>query len=151
MGRGRPGGNPEFGTKFKFDYGNEEKRDVALTIRITATELDRLKRVAGEGYRDFCRDAIAQAVEQHKAAQLTKTETTEPGQADQPQQHSQTNQEGQTLETNPTLAEQGATPRKQRKAGQSQGQKQAKPRSQTRSRRSTATEKTTEQDQPDKD
>ncbi|KAB8318246.1 MAG: hypothetical protein KME57_26260 [Scytonema hyalinum WJT4-NPBG1] len=62
MGRGRPGGNPDFGTKFKFDFGNEEKRDKPLTIRFSASEIEKLKEIAGDRYRDFCREVILKAV-----------------------------------------------------------------------------------------
>jgi hypothetical protein len=57
-GRGRPGGNPDFGTKFKFDYGNEEKRTEIIAMRFTPTEIEKLKQVAGDRYRDFCREVI---------------------------------------------------------------------------------------------
>lgn len=76
-GRGRPGGNPDFGTKYKFDYGNKEKRDVALTIRITKTMLQQLKDIAGDEYRNFCRDVIAAAIEGEEPPKQTKTETAE--------------------------------------------------------------------------
>lgn len=152
MGRGRPGGNPEFGTKFKFDYGNEEKRSEALTIRITPSMLQQLKDIAGDEYRDFCREAIAEKIErQQLAAPTTKTETAELEQVGQPQPHNQTNQADQEQGTGPTLGEQATTPKTRRKAGQTQEQKQGKPRSQTQSRKNSATQKTTEQDQPDKD
>lgn len=66
MGRGRPGGNPEFGTKYKFDYGNREKRSVVLSIRITESFLEDIKKVGGEAFRDFCIEAIAEKVERLK-------------------------------------------------------------------------------------
>ena len=66
---GRPGGNPEFGTKYKFDYGNEEKRSEALTIRMTPTMLQQLKDIAGDDYRNFCLLAIAEKMEATKAEQ----------------------------------------------------------------------------------
>lgn len=136
----RPGGNPDFGTKFKFDYGNEEKKSEALTIRITPSMLAELKNIGGDEYRDFCRDAINEAIKRHKAAEPTKTVTTELEQAGQQPTHSQTNQEGQPGETDPSQGEQAATPGKRRKAGQTQARKPAKPRNQTRNRRSNATE-----------
>ncbi len=67
MGRGRPGGNPDFGTKYKFDYGNTEKKNIVLSFRITESMLEKLKEVAGDDYKNFCLDAIAQAVEQQSA------------------------------------------------------------------------------------
>lgn len=62
-GRGRPGGNPDFGTKFRFDYGNLEKRDQVLALRFTARELEAIKALGGDKYRDFCRKAVLDALE----------------------------------------------------------------------------------------
>ncbi|WDD36098.1 hypothetical protein PQG02_32380 (plasmid) [Nostoc sp. UHCC 0926] len=140
-GRGRPGGNPEFGTKYKFDYGNEETKTEALTIRVTPSFLQEVKNIAGDRYRDFCREAIVEKLGRELAALQTKTETTElaTGQGQQPGD-SQPTQVNPEPATDPTPAEQAATPRKQRKAGQTQERKQAKPRNQTRSRKSSATE-----------
>jgi len=156
----RTGGNPDFGTKYKFDFGNEEVRSQALTIRVTPSFLEEIKNIAGDRYRDFCRDAIAEAVarnerlaeavKQQSAQTATKTETTELAteQTRQPDS-SQTTQLNLELATDPTPGEQVATPKTRRKVVQTPAQKQAKPKSQTRSRRSTATEKTTATDQPD--
>lgn len=141
-GRGRPGGNPEFGTKFKFDYGNEEKKTEALTIRITPSFLQEIKNIAGDRYRDFCRDAIAEKLGRESAAQpATKTETTElaTGQGQQ-LDNNQTTQLNLELATDPTPGEQVTTPKTRRKATQTPAQKQAKPRSQSQSRKSSATE-----------
>ncbi len=66
----RPGGNPDFGTKYKFDFGNKEKRDVALTIRITKTMLQQLKDIAGDEYRNFCLNAITSAIAEDKEQPL---------------------------------------------------------------------------------
>ena len=63
MGRGRPGGNPDFGKKYKFDYGNEEKRSVPLTIRITESMFSNLKELAGNEFRNYCLQAIAEKIE----------------------------------------------------------------------------------------
>lgn len=62
-GRGRPGGNPAFGTKYRFDYGNEEVRDQVLAIRFSASEIEKIKKIGGDRYRDFCRKAILEATE----------------------------------------------------------------------------------------
>jgi hypothetical protein len=147
----RIGGNPDFGTKYKFDFGNEEVRSQALTIRVTPSFLEEIKNVAGDRYRDFCRDAIVEKLGRELAAQTeTKTETTElaTGQGQQPD-NKQTTQLNLELETNPTPAEQVKTPKTRRKAGQTQGHKLMKPTTQTRSQKSSATEKTTEQGQLD--
>ncbi|WP_375512755.1 hypothetical protein [uncultured Nostoc sp.] len=141
-GRGRPGGNPEFGTKYKFDYGNEETKTEALTIRVTPSFLQEIKNIAGDRYRDFCREAIVEKLGREVAAQTgTKTVTTElaTGQGKQPD-NNQTTQLNLELETDPTPTEQATTLKTQRKVGQNQGQKQAKPRSQSQSRKSSATE-----------
>lgn len=71
MGRGRPGGNPEFGTKYKFDFGNKEKRSVVLTFRITESMLNNLKEVAGDEFRNYCIQAIAEKMEHDKQQKLT--------------------------------------------------------------------------------
>lgn len=62
-GRGRPGGNPDFGLKYKFDYGNDEVRDQVLAIRFSASELEKIKASGGDRYRDFCRKAILDALQ----------------------------------------------------------------------------------------
>jgi len=62
-GSGRPGGNPDFGTKYKFDFGNKEVRDQALTIRFSARELAEIKEKGGDDYRDLCRKAILEAIQ----------------------------------------------------------------------------------------
>ena len=67
MGRGRPGGNPDFGKKYKFDYGNEEKRSVALTIRISESLLEKIKEAGGDAFRDFCREAIIEKLERESS------------------------------------------------------------------------------------
>ena len=67
MGRGRPGGNPDFGKKYKFDYGNEEKRSVPLTIRISESLLEKIKEAGGDTFRDFCRDAIIEKLERESS------------------------------------------------------------------------------------
>lgn len=150
-GRGRPGGNPDFGTKFKFDYGNEEKKTEALTIRVTPRFLEEIKNAGGDRYRDFCRDAIIEKLGRELAAQTgTKTETIESETVTGQQlEGNQTTQEAQEPETNPTPGEQGENPKRRRKANQTQAQKPVKPKSQTRSRKSSATEKPQEQGQPD--
>ncbi|MHC5717778.1 MAG: hypothetical protein ACYTX0_38150 [Nostoc sp.] len=138
----RIGGNPDFGTKYKFDFGNEETKTEALTIRVTPSFLKEIKNIAGDRYRDFCRDAIVEKMERELTVQTeTKTETTEPA-TEQGQQSldCQTTQEAQEQAIDPTLGEQVTTPKTRRKATQTQGQRQAKPKSQSQSRKSSATE-----------
>ena len=144
LSSGRPGGNPEFGTKYKLQPKGEEPLTEKVTVRISEKTKEFLDSL-GKEYADFVREAIAEKIGR-EAAQTTKTETTELELVGQQQQHSQTSREGQPEETNPTLGEPEATPRTQRRAGQTQRQKPALPKTQTRSRKNTATEKTTEQD-----
>lgn len=140
-GRGRPGGNPEFGTKFKFDYGNEEKKTEALTIRVTPSFLQEIKDTAGDRYRDFCRDAIVEKMGRELAALQTKIVAIEPEiETEQQLEGNQTTQANPELETNPTPQEQATTPKRRRKATQTQGRKQVKPTTQSQSRKSNATE-----------
>lgn len=61
MGRGRPGGNPEFGTKYVFTTDRQEPLNKKVTVRITETMDSRLKEV--ENYREFIREAIAEKLE----------------------------------------------------------------------------------------
>ena len=140
-GRGRPGGNPEFGTKFKFDYGNKETKTEALTIRVTPSFLQEIKNIAGDRYRDFCREAIAEKLGRELAALQTKTVTTELAtEMGQQPGDNQTTQVNPELATDPTPPEQVKTPKTRRKATQTPARKQALPRSQSRSRKSSATE-----------
>lgn len=146
----RPGGNPDFGKKYKFETDRPEPLNQKLTVKLAESMMNYLKGL-GKDYPDFVREAIAEKIEQHKAAQPTKTETTEPATAGQQPPHNQTNQEDQEQETDPSQEEQAKNPGRQRKAGQNQKQTPTKPTSQSRSRKSSATQKTTEQDQQDLD
>jgi hypothetical protein len=149
LNSGRPGGNPDFGTKYKIHAKGEEPLTEKISVRLPAS-IKKFLESLGKDYPEFVREAIAEKMERTVAAK-TKTVTAEPEQVGQQPQHNQTNRKDQEQETSPNLEAQEATPKKQRKAGQTQGQKQGKPRSQTRSRKNSATQKTTEQDQPDKD
>ncbi len=61
MGRGRPGGNPDFGTKYVFTTNRQEPLNKKVTVRITETMESQLKQV--ENYREFIREAIAEKLE----------------------------------------------------------------------------------------
>ncbi|MEA5504932.1 hypothetical protein VB735_17835 [Halotia wernerae UHCC 0503] len=135
---GRPGGNPEFGTKYKFQAKGDEPLSEAISVRLTASVKQYLESL-GKNYPEFVREAIAEKIERHEAAE-TKTVTTEQEQTDQPQLHNQTIQEDQEEETDPSHPEQEAGLKKQRKAGQTQGQKQGKPTTRSRSQKNTLTE-----------
>ncbi|MBD2666696.1 hypothetical protein [Richelia sinica] len=145
LNSGRRGGNPNLKTHQYISKGGEPLAE-KLTLRVTSSMMKNLKDL-GKNYLDFVREAIAEKIERHQAAELTRTETTELMTTDQPQQHTQTNQEVQPVGTDPTLPEQGVNPGKRRKASQNPKQTPVKPRSQTRSRKSTGIEKTTEQGQ----
>ncbi|MHC5610549.1 MAG: hypothetical protein ACYTXA_05905 [Nostoc sp.] len=139
IGRGRPGGNPEFGKSIKRDSAGDEPLERHLQVRLTPS-MDEALRSLGDRRLDFVREAIAEKLGRELAAQTTKTETTELVTAGQQPQHNQTNQEGQGEEANPTPGEPDATPKTRRKAGQTQGQKPTKPKSQTRNQKNTVTE-----------
>lgn len=60
MGRGRPGGNPDFGKKIKFQTERTEPLSEKITLRITASMLAKLEGL--DNYREFCRKAIDEAI-----------------------------------------------------------------------------------------
>jgi hypothetical protein len=150
IGRGRPGGNPEFGKSIKMDAAGIEPLEKHLQVRLTASMDDALKSL-GSGKMDFVREAIAEKLGRELAAQpATKKGTTElVTETGQQLGDSQTTQLNPELAKDPTPTEQEATPKTRRKATQTQGQKPAKPRSRSRSRKNTATETMTEQGQLD--
>jgi hypothetical protein len=149
LASGRPGGNPEFGKTIKRDAAGSEPLEKLLNIRLTPS-MDEALRNLGDRRLDFVREPISEKLGRELAALQTKTVTTEleTEQGRQPGD-SQTTQVNPEVATDPTPAEQVATPKTRRKAGQTQGQKQGKPRSQTRNRKSSATEQGQEQGQPD--
>lgn len=150
LASGRPGGNPEFGKTIKIDAIGSEPLEKLLNIRLTPSMHEALRSL-GDRRLEFVREAIAEKLGRELSALQTKTETTEleTVQGQQPD-NNQTTQLNLELVTDPTPAEQATTPKKQRKATQTQAQKPTKPRSQTRSRKSSVTEKPQQQGQPDK-
>ena len=44
--RGRPGGNPEFGTKYKFDYGRDKPLDARVQVAMYQNVKDKLQDIA---------------------------------------------------------------------------------------------------------
>lgn len=137
LSSGRPGGNPEL-EKHQFKAKGDEPLTEKISVRLTPSTKQFLESL-GKDYPEFVREAIAEKIERHKAAQ-TKTETTGQEQVGQQLENNQTNQEGQAEETDPSQPEQAATPGKRRKADQTQEQTQEKPTTQTPSRKNSATE-----------
>lgn len=64
-GRGRPGGNPEFGMKYKGVRLGEERYDTVLTIKITEGMNEELKEL--EDKAEFCRQALKEALLKRKS------------------------------------------------------------------------------------
>lgn len=138
LSSGRPGGNPEL-EKHQFKAKGDEPLSEKISVRLTASTKQFLESL-GKDYPEFVREAIAEKIERHKAAELTRTETTEPVTAGQQPENNQTSREDQEAGTDPSLPEQAATPKTRRKAGQTPAQKPGKPTSQTRNRKNTETE-----------
>ncbi len=65
MGRGRPGGNPDFGTKYAFRTNRKEPLTKKITVRISENMDTQLKEI--EDYREFIREAITKALVERKA------------------------------------------------------------------------------------
>jgi hypothetical protein len=59
-GRGRPGGNPEFGVKYKAPRQGNERYDIPLTIKITNSMNEELDNI--ENKAEFCRQALKDAL-----------------------------------------------------------------------------------------
>lgn len=72
MGRGRPGGNPDFGTKYAFTTDRAEPLAKKITVRITETMESQLREI--DNYREFVRQAIAEKLEKlEQEGQLSNT------------------------------------------------------------------------------
>ena len=67
MGRGRPGGNPDFGSKYAFKTEREEPLSQKITVRITETMDSQLRQL--DNYREFVRTAIAKALKEVQSAE----------------------------------------------------------------------------------
>ena len=61
LNSGRPGGNPEFGKKFKFDAVGEEPLIKHLQLKISPSMKQRLDKL-GDRKANFIRDAIDKAL-----------------------------------------------------------------------------------------
>ncbi|AFY51348.1 hypothetical protein Nos7524_5658 (plasmid) [Nostoc sp. PCC 7524] len=138
LSSGRPGGNPEL-EKHQFQAKGDEPLTEKISVRLTSSTKQFLESL-GKDYPEFVREAIAEKIERHKAAELTRTETTELATVGQQLENNQTNLLSQAEETDPSQPEQAATPGKRRKADQTQGQTQEKPKTQSRGRKNSATE-----------
>ena len=72
MPKGRPGGNPDFGTKYTLTTDRPEALTERVTVRIPPTMKKKLKQLAD--YPEFIREAIAEKLEkQESEARLQKT------------------------------------------------------------------------------
>ena len=58
MSRGRPGGNPDFGTKYAYTTERPEPLTKKITVRIPETMDSQLREI--DNYREFVRQAIAE-------------------------------------------------------------------------------------------
>jgi hypothetical protein len=64
MGRGRPGGNPDFGEKIKFDRKLEEKCDQLVAFKVTKAMNEELSKIDNKA--DFLREILKEALERRK-------------------------------------------------------------------------------------
>lgn len=60
-GSGRPGGNPDFGTKYAFTTTREEPLTENVSIRVSATMKSQLKKQ--KNWQELVRQAIAEKLE----------------------------------------------------------------------------------------
>jgi glycyl-tRNA synthetase (class II) len=61
MPKGRPGGNPEFGTKYVLTTDRPEALTEKITVRIPPTMKKKLKQLSD--YPEFIREAIEEKLE----------------------------------------------------------------------------------------
>lgn len=69
-GRGRPGGNPDFGTKHRFDYGRNNPLSEQVGTRIASETKLQLKEIAEQKnctIPDLIRAAIEQYLAEHQS------------------------------------------------------------------------------------
>jgi hypothetical protein len=59
---GRPGGNPDFGTKYAFTTQREEPLTENVSLRISATMKSQLKKQ--KNWQELVREAIAEKLQQ---------------------------------------------------------------------------------------
>ena len=71
MPKGRPGGNPDFGTKYVLTTDRPEALTEKITVRIPPTMKEKLKQLAD--YPEFIREAIEEKLEKIETeAKLSK-------------------------------------------------------------------------------
>ncbi len=58
---GRPGGNPDFGTKYAFKTNREEPLTESLSLRVPASMKSELKRL--QNWQELVREAIVEKLE----------------------------------------------------------------------------------------
>ena len=68
---GRPGGNPDFGTKYRFDCGREEPLSEQVKVLMYPTMKHQLKNLTSEN-ECTVPDVIREAIERYLASLQTK-------------------------------------------------------------------------------
>ena len=66
----RPGGNPDFGTKYRFDYGREERLSKQVNVLMHPKMKGQLKTLADER-KCTVPDVIREAIEEYLQKQQT--------------------------------------------------------------------------------
>lgn len=64
LGQGRPGGNPDFGKKYKIPRAHDEALDTLLAFKITRSLKEELDGIPDKN--EFCRNAIIKAIQEMK-------------------------------------------------------------------------------------
>ncbi len=67
MPKGRPGGNPDFGTKYVLTTDRPEALTAKITVRVAPTMKEKLKQFAD--YPEFVRQAIAEKMQRETELQ----------------------------------------------------------------------------------
>jgi hypothetical protein len=64
LNSGRPGGNPDFGKKFRIPTTGDEPYSKFIGLRLTATMNEKLDRLLGDRKMNFIREAIQKSLEE---------------------------------------------------------------------------------------
>ncbi len=67
----RPGGNPDFGTKYRFDYGRDEPLSEQVKVLMHPTMKHQLKNLANEN-KCTVPDVIREAIDRYLASLKTE-------------------------------------------------------------------------------
>ncbi|VEP12899.1 conserved hypothetical protein [Hyella patelloides LEGE 07179] len=68
---GRPGGNPDFGTKYRFDYGRDEPLSEQVKVLMHPNMKHQLKNLASEN-KCTVPDVIREAIDRYLASLQTE-------------------------------------------------------------------------------